>query len=352
VVVRAPALRPILAALGPLLLLVLPQACKPNLDLSDSLVDTPRVLAARSVPAEGPPGTALSYAALYVDGSGPITPAPLQWDFCEARNPLANLGPVNDECLEASGSWFTALGDGAQPMASLPSDGCKLFGSDVPPPVVGQPQGRPVDPDSTGGYYQPVRVLASDGTVDLVQTRIVCGLAGATADVGVEYGQRYRINVNPDVQSLSIVGGAPLVTGDKGTNPVAMGQHLMLRAAWPSCPATMDVCGDGVCGPDESTMSCASDCAMPLGCDGAERFLLFDVVAQALVVQRESIAVAWYTTGGTFDLDRTGRVATDLTTTSDNGWTAPSTPGTVHVWIVLRDNRGGSGWAEYVFDVH
>ena len=98
--------------------------------------------------------------------------------------------------------------------------------------------------------------------------------------------------------------------------------------------------------------SCPADCATPKGCTGAERFVAFDIVSQSLVVQRESIAVAWYTTtGASVDDDRTGRNSTDLTTTSDNGWQAPATPGVAHLWVVLRDNRGGVGWAEYAFDV-
>ena len=57
--------------------------------------------------------------------------------------------------------------------------------------------------------------------------------------------------------------------------------------------------------------------------------------------------VSWFATGGSFDLDRTGRDGSDVTTTSDNGWTAPSSGTAVHLWIVLRDDRGGVGWAGY-----
>jgi hypothetical protein len=345
--------RAAVAGLG-VAVVVLAAGCKPVLDETDSIVDDPRVLAVRSDPAEPAPGAAVKYTALYADGAGPVANPSLEWDFCEARKPLAELGPVNTECLQPSGSWFDPIGNGAQPSSTVPSDGCKLFGPDVPPPVEGQPQGRPVDPDPTGGYYQPVRVLAADGTVSLVQTRLACALGGASADVGVDYGHRYHPNTNPGVTSLSNVSGATavaLVTSDQGTNAVSVGEHLSLRAGWPSCPTATDVCGDSICGPDESSTTCPADCATPMGCGGAERFLVFDVVAQSLVVQREAIAVAWFATGGVFDADRTGRVATDDTTTSDNGWRAPSTAGPVHLWVVLRDSRGGSGWAEYVFDV-
>jgi hypothetical protein len=327
-------------------------SCKPNLDETVSVIGAPIVLAVRSDPPEALPGATVKYTALYVDGSGPVAKVPIDWAFCEARKPLAELGPVNNECLVAAGSWFVPIGDGSPVSGALPADGCKLFGPDVPPPVMGQPQGRPVDPDSTGGYYEPVRLLAADGTVTLEETRLSCGLGGVAADVEVDYAHRYHVNTNPSVASLSLVGdGAPLSMSSEGTNAVSPGEHLDLRVAWPACPTT-DVCMDGVCGPDETSQSCPADCATPRGCAGAERFVAFDITSQALAIQRESIAVAWYTTpGASVDTDRTGRDSADLGLTSDNGWQAPTTPGPAHLWVVLRDSRGGSGWAEYVFDV-
>jgi hypothetical protein len=334
-------------------------SCKPNLDQTVSVITEPTVLAVRSDPPDAKPPAVIKYTTLYVDGSGPIAKVPVDSAFCEARKPLAELGPVNTKCLQASGSWFVPIGDGSPVSGALPADGCKLFGPDVPPPVMNQPQGRPVDPDATGGYYEPVRLLASDGTVTLDQTRLSCGLGGVASDVGVDYLHRYHANENPSVAALSQVGaggaaGAPLMTSDQGTNAISPGEHLELRVAWAPCPAT-DVCMDGVCGPDETSESCPADCttgATPIGCAGAERFVVFDIASQALVVQRESIAAAWYTTpGASVDADRTGRDSTDALTTSDNGWQAPAAAGLAHLWVVLRDSRGGVGWAEYAFDV-
>jgi hypothetical protein len=191
--------------------------------------------------------------------------------------------------------------------------------------------------------------------VTVSETRLACGPGVIPSDIGVDYAHRYHLNVNPAVASLSVVGAGgvtmPLVTSDAGTNRVAAGAHVTLRLAWATCPTSGDACGDGVCGPDETNTLCPSDCEMPRGCTGAERFVFFDVDAQALAVQRESLAVAWYATQGSFDSDRSGRDATDTATTSDNGWTAPSAAGRVHLWAVLRDNRGGIGWAEYALDV-
>jgi hypothetical protein len=57
--------------------------------------------------------------------------------------------------------------------------------------------------------------------------------------------------------------------------------------------------------------------------------------------------VSWFATAGSFSDDRTGREEHDLATFSDVQWTAPSTPGVVHLWVVLRDARGGVDWSSF-----
>jgi hypothetical protein len=94
------------------------------------------------------------------------------------------------------------------------------------------------------------------------------------------------------------------------------------------------------------------DCTHPLGCTGAERYVVFDTQSGGLVDQREGIAVSWFATGGAFDSDATGRAGTDFQVTSDNGWQTPAASGPVTVWVVLRDDRGGVGWQTYPLDVH
>ncbi len=329
-------------------------ACKPNLDQTVSIVAEPLVLSVRSDPPEALPNDKVTYTVLYVDGSGPVAKPGIEWSFCDARKPLAELGAANTECLAPTGTWFESLGTGSQVSGAVPSDACKNFGPDVPAPVMGQPPGRPVDPDPTGGYYQPVRLVAPGGAITLAETRLSCGLADAPSAVTVDFGHRYHVNANPGVESLSVVtdgsAEAPLTSSDGGSNLVQAGARIALRVAWASCPTT-DACHDGVCGPDETSTSCPADCATPHACTGAERFVAFDIETQALADQRESIAVAWFATAGSFDSDRTGRSAADPAVTSDNGWTAPATPGPVRLWVVLRDDRGGTGWAEYALEV-
>ncbi len=329
-------------------------ACKPNLDDAVSTVDAPAVLAVRAEPAEAPPMASVQYEALFADGAGRITTGAITWAFCNERKPLAELAPVSPLCLEASGAWFTPVGSGTVVVGVVPSIACRQFGPDVPVPEANEPPGRPVDPDPTGGYYQPVRLLApgSGGPViAITETRLSCGVAGATPDETADFQHRYHVNGNPSVASLAIVGGASLVTDEGGAvNTMTAGQHVALRVAWASCPA-VDACGDGICGPDETASSCPADCTSAGSCSGAERYVAFDPSVSALVDQREGIGVSWFTTGGHFDVDRTGRDAMDLTVTSDNGWSAPAETGLVTMWIVLRDDRGGVGWAEYAIEV-
>jgi hypothetical protein len=219
-----------------------------------------------------------------------------------------------------------------------------------------------VDPDGTGGYYQPVRYQSpsSGGSyVGIAQTRLTCSLAGGFGSVVVVYAKRYHTNENPAVDSLLMSlgsnpgAGTPLASGTAGgtTNAVARGAHVSLRAQWASCPL-QDTCGDHICGADETVLTCAADCTKPTGCTGAERFAAFDLASQSVVDQRESMAVAWFATGGSFDNDRTGRESSDTTDSSDNGWRAPDGPGPVYLWVVLRDNRGGVGWEQYTIQVH
>jgi hypothetical protein len=340
--------------------------CKPNLNDTVSIVTGPQILAAQSDPAEAPPGKPVRYTALYVGAGGAITTGAVDWAFCDARKPLAELEPVSPRCLEPTGDWFVPIGIGDSTSGNVPADACRQFGPDVPQPQPGQPPGRPVDPDPTGGYYQPVRVRAAGANgnvIDVVETRLTCSLASAAADVAATFAQRYHANTNPRTASFGPLGAMPWAASDAGTthvNRAAAGKRIEVEVAWDSCPST-DSCGDGVCGPEETALACPlcdadivtcpSDCSAAAGCTGAERYVALDVVSGALVDRREALSVAWYATGGSFDVDRTGRDAADLAVTSDNGWTAPSQPGTVTMWIVLRDDRGGVSWTTYTVQV-
>lgn len=324
-------------------------ACAPTLPDTVPIITSPRVLGVQASPPEGKPTTETTFTALVVDEHGNVAKPQATWEFCNARNPLANLGPVSNECYVENDPNLKPIGAGPTATGALPDIACRQFGPEVPEPVMGQPPGRPVDPDTTGGYYQPVSVFLG-GVASVYRARLTCGVAGASPDEAAQYNSRYRPNVNPIVTSLS-VGRTKWAEDSTGkTNTVAAGTKVQLQVAWPSCPL-VDKCGDGLCGPDETKASCAKDCTNPQGCTGAERYVLFDLVSSQVVDAREGIHVSWYATGGGFDLDRTGSGGTDDATTSDNGWTPPTQKGPAHVWVVLHDDRGGVGWAGYAVQV-
>ena len=108
---------------------------------------------------------------------------------------------------------------------------------------------------------------------------------------------------------------------------MAPGAQLTLSVSWPTCPETVAACG------------------------GAETFLLIDPTTKELTTSRESMVASWYASAGSFALDRVGRDADDDATSVVNTWIAPPTSGAAHLWIVLRDARGGVGWQSYTIEV-
>lgn len=328
-----------------ILSLLLGAGCLPEVESDLARVDEPRILAVRAEPAEVLPGESVSLTALYASADGQIADAPLDWAFCTARRPLAELGPVNKLCLAASGDTLLAIGAGTSVTATLPEDGCRLFGPDPPPAEPDQPAGRVVDPDLGGGYYQPIRILPPEGadSLTLLQLRIRCGLAGATQQQAAEFRQRYKPNLAP---ALTLTSDGTTIDAIE----VRAGEELTLRAEWASCPTTAK-CGDGACTLDEDPTLCPADCGEVDGCAGAETYLVFDPTTLALTTRREAISIAWFATGGSFDAARTGRAPAETETFGDNIWTAPDVAGMYTLWVVLRDDRGAATWRSIAVQV-
>jgi hypothetical protein len=332
-------------------------ACIPDLDTDESTVVGPRVLAVQAVPAESAPsaGVPIRYLALVADVSGTRLDAPLSWFQCLAQKPLAELGPISLDCLNTDSGKLTLLGQGPSIEGKLPSNACSLFGPNPPMPAQGEPAGRPVDADESGGYSLPLMVGSSGGAgaaVTLYEQRISCGLANVAPALSVEFTQRYHANENPAVRELRVVrASGTQVIAENAPLDVSVGEHVQLEAAWADCPAT-DMCGDGVCGPDESGQSCTLDCAKVVGCTGQERYLYYDREQAELTVHTEALRVAWYTTAGIYDNERTGVSEGERAGSSTNGWTAPGAAGSATLWIVLRDSRGGVGFRSVSVVVH
>jgi hypothetical protein len=302
-------------------------ACRPGLDERTSIVSSPRILAVRAEPAEAAPRANVTLTALWADPAEGAAAAPIDWAFCEARKPLSELGPVASACLARGGDAFVPLGTGATVSAAVPEKACKNFGPEVPDATKDAPAGRPVDPDETGGYYQPVTLAAPGPSGDAFtvgNVRLTCGVVGASPEQLAQIAAQSHVNQNPSLDAVTADGAA---LDEHGTFATPAGAKIHLRASW-------------------------ADCAVgAAGCGGAEHFAVYDVGTRAVVARREAVRVAWYASGGELDVQANGRDELDGATFVENDWTAPTTTGSVTLWLVVRDARGGVGWRRYAVDV-
>lgn len=319
--------------------------CVPDFLDDTSLVAAPRVVAVQSQPAEAAEGEAVTLRALVVAADSSVSPE-LDWSLCLDRKALSELGPVSPRCLESSEpepSVRESLGRGGETEAVLPDDACQRFGPQRPDPKPGEPSGRPVDPDPTGGFYQPV-VAWLDDTAALGAARLACQIRDTT------FTRRYKRNTNPELSAFDVLRADGSVIESSDGEPISLrrGESVNLRVRWPDCPAS-DTCGDGLCGVDEDAVTCGEDCSSaPRGCTGAERYALFDPLTLGTSTQVESLVVAWFATGGSFDAPRTDRVssaATEGESGTVNRYVAPRGDA-VTLWAVVRDDRGGVSWLE------
>lgn len=313
-------------------LALLGAGCAPQVPDDSSIVSGPEVLAVQATPAEGPLGATFVMTPLYVDANGARDASGLDWAMCLRQKPLGDPGPIDPGCFADTAPGLQPLGTASSVTATIPQDACQLFGPDSPPPQPGQPSARPTDPDTTGGFYLPVRVKSPEGQWFAVLERVACAPSGLTQSVYVAFTDGYQDNANPSILDVAIVGAGggatPIAEDGAGATPtpVGRGQHLAMQVDWPACSGT---------GP----------------CGGAEDYIAIDPITKQLDARRESMVASWFATTGAFDVDRSGRAETDLATNAANGWTAPATAGLVHMWVVLRDARGGVGWASLTLDV-
>jgi len=278
-------------------------ACKPDLGAPQSLVSELRVLAVKGEPAEGKPGDSVTYSLLVAGPDGTNANPQATWAFCTAPKPLTENNAVASACLGDQDS-VPIGGPAATIMAATPMNACSLFGPDPPPQQPGMPPLRPRDPDVTGGFYQPVRVIV-DGVRDdaFALERVKCNLGNAPIDIAMAYQMRYPLNNNPKLQGVTMPA------------TVAIGAKVTLTAGWTA--------------------------------DSVESYPVFDLVTRQLVSHREAMRVSWFATAGKFEHDRTGRGEYETETMTENLWTAPPETGVVHFWVVLRDSRGGVDFASF-----
>ena len=305
-------------------------ACVPERTDDESRIDQPRVIAVQMDPAEVGPRQSFTLRALYAGGEQ----ADLDWAFCTEQKPLSELGPISTKCHPPDGSGLgDAFANGLSAESNMPADACRLFGPDRPPPKDGEPAGRPVDPDPSGGYYQPISLFDYDqGRASLYEARVACSLPGVTREQFAEWTKNYVRNRNPEIEALELIQGGDALPLDPEAEPVVVraGRPLELRI-W-SAPCGEDVDPDAACG-------------------GAEPYLYFDIGTREIITRQERLRASWFATAGVFRNSRTQLRRGEDGSSSINIWTAPPRAQSVTLWLVLRDDRGGASWQTYALRV-
>jgi len=280
-------------------------ACRPEFEDDYWGIDSPRVLAVKSEPAEAKPGTRHAFTA-FLSVPGMLSASP-DWQFCTAPKPLPENNAVSAACLKPAA--LLAAGTGLSIEAATPPAGCSLFGPNTPPGGF-----RPRDPDTSGGYYQPLRVDLAGSEPTFHLQRISCDLAEAASDIATEFGLSYLPNQNPRLEPLTAsIGGQPVALDE-----IPLGARVELTLSW----AASDV----------------------------ESYAYYDRAQHVLTERREAMRISWYTNAGKLDTQSTGRAQNDRELSTRNHWVAPEMPGTFALWVVLRDSRGGVDFATY--DLH
>jgi hypothetical protein len=310
----------LLLAAGPLSFMA---ACKPNLGDPPSIVEGPRILAVRGMPAEAAQNDPVLYDVLAVDVDGRLASPAVKWATCHAPKPPAEANAVSSACLGDIPDETTP-----QPtyMASMPPTACKQFGPQPPDVERGKPPVRPRDPDVTGGFYQPIRAVLDRGTIAFAMERIKCPLANAPSDISGTFAMTYTANVNPRIAGVAL---------DPGGVPTSV------------FPPQPDIVWVGAGG--------ASTFEVSWPADTPESYPVYNPGTQLLDTHREALSVSWYATAGAFDHDRTGRGEAEPELSTQNRWVPPAVPGPdpliVHFWVVLRDSRGGVDFAGFDLEV-
>lgn len=279
-----------------LLLLV---GCSGALDQRLAIVDRERVLAITSEPPEASPGTTATLTALIASPTGMLAATPT-WSLCTAPKPPTEDNAVADGCVTDE---VSPLGTSSTITTTIPVDACRTYGPDVTSAGF-----RPRDPDPTGGYYQPIRAAVPSIDLAFGFTRITCNLANAPGDVAQQYLETYVANANPTLDAPTVASSA---TSDS---------DVTLSIGWPA--------------------------------DAVESYVYFDPESETLITRRESMRLSWFATAGSIAVDASAVDETDLSTAVSTRWHTPSQPGTVFLWFVLRDSRGGIATASTTVDVH
>jgi len=275
----------------PLLSLLMLGGCAPD-ETELAEVSELRVLGVVADPPEAAPGAPIQLSLVAASPSGPVIDGSVRWSVCSLPKALSEPGFASAACIDGADPALPARSLSVS--LSIPPEACARFGGADDADL------RPRDADDTGGYYQPVRAaLAGAANPTLVRLRMLCPLRDAPIDLVKAYAERYRPNQNPAFDEVA----APEETGDR---IVAPGAEISL--------------------------------AVRVSANAFERFVTYEHSSNQLVERTESLTVSWFVSAGELVENQVlvpehGAVVTHFR--------APKKGGVVHVWVMLRDDRGG-----------
>lgn len=269
-------------------------ACAPTFEDQPYLVERPRVLAVVVEPPEARPRAELSLTPT-IAGRGAASS--LSFRFCTSPPSPGDPRAVSPRCLEQAGVPLES--GGGRAVGTLPADACSRFG---PNPVGGQ---QPRDADATGGFYQPI-VVDGVGPTAVAFVRVLCPLSDTPVALARELQTTYTPNENPHGFRLEQErGGAWQALG-----ALRAGEPAALRVVW-----------------DE---------------DAREPYVWLPPDGRRLEPRREALRLSWFVSAGALREATTGRAEADDAFESPNLFTPPPGASSVELWVIVRDDRGGS----------
>jgi hypothetical protein len=270
-------------------------ACS-NHDDPASYVTGLRVIAVKAEPPEVPiGGGTTTLTTLAIDTLG--RPIGVDWAVC--LDPPSQGQAINPDCItQPDGGALVTAGSGTATPITVPA---------IPLAALGRP-------DASGGVYLPLIARVSAGSDSLVASYLLrLGVIGAP-------------NQNPTLSGISIVpdgvdggasGGDLVPLDDTHPQVVHAGDKITLRATFQP--------------------------------DSAERYLIYDGDPRTTAPRQvtETLAVSWFATAGTFGGASTGVDVPDTVFHLDQARNGPdvhlpASGGTIELWAVGRDERGGT----------
>jgi hypothetical protein len=288
--------------------------CSNNFDPA-SYVTGLRVLGVKAEPPELSPGQTATLTPLVVPSGGPDGGTPvIEWSLCE-QPPLPGEN-VAEDCVAAdSGTSLVPLGEGATMNVTMP---------DLPIEQLGVP-------DYSGGVYLPVVLKVTQGSEHLTAVYRLRRTLFVSPFL--------QPNHNPRISDIEIA-----YPNDAGTKPLGEvelhnGDRIALRAVMTP-------------GSAEQYPQIEGELKLPDGgisLDGGIRF--FDggveVGGNTIDFVTENMKVSWFTTIGTVSPEVTGEEG-KLDTTLELKKRTPPPPAEIDLYVVVRDDRGGTDFTHRV----